>query len=186
VGNPVSRTRPLLAGLVVAGGSVLALPGTAHACSCVPADPRQLVDRADAVVWAEVRDVRSPADGTGQAHYLLDVETVYKGEVTERVQVDSAASGAACGLEDIRADRRYVFFLRGAGSRYTADLCGGTGRAVDRAELRSLAGTAEPEAGGPTRLPPSPYSWAGVGAGALGGVLGMLLAWRRGGGSGAP
>lgn len=108
--------RTVLVGLLLAGGAVLAVPGTAHACSCVSADPREFVEWADAVVWAEVSDAREPATGMGEAHYLLDVERVYKGEVTERVRVDSAASSAACGLEGIEAGRDYAFFLLGVAS----------------------------------------------------------------------
>lgn len=184
--------RSLMAGLVVAGGAVLAVPGTAHACSCVTAEPRQLVEWADAVVWAEVTDARMPLSGTGEAHYLLDVERVYKGEVTQRVRVDSAASGAACGLEGIEAGGRYAFFLLGDSSPYEANLCGGSG-GVERERLEKVLGAAErpaaegvidpagarPDPGGPERLPLSPYSYAGMGAGALAAVGLAALAWLR-------
>jgi hypothetical protein len=179
--------------LLVAGGLVVAAPGAAHACSCVTADPKEFVAWADAVVWAEVAETQVPADGMGSAHYLLDVQRVYKGDVTERARVDSAASGAACGLEGITAGRRYAFFLQGDGSPWTANLCGGTGfvteqdrleRAVAATEAGTPAGTA-PAPGGPEQLPMSVYSYAGIGVGGLVALAAGLVAWRRRGASGA-
>lgn len=183
----MQTVRAGIAGLVLAGGAILAVPGTASACSCVTADPAQFVEWADAVVWAEVTESQVPADGRGEAHYLLDVQRVYKGDVAERARVDSAASGAACGLEGIRTGRPYAFFLEGEDSPYTANLCGGTGFAVDRGHLeRAIAATdaataagRAPSSGGPERLAMSGYSYAGIGAGALGALAGVLLVWRR-------
>ena len=183
--------RTVLVGLLLAAGAVLAVPGAAHACSCVSADARQFVTWADTVVWAEVTDAQLPPSGAGEAHYLLQVETVYKGEATERVRVDSEGSGAACGLEGIEAGRRYGFFLQGDSSPYTASLCGGSGT-VERDQLERVvrgvdgAGASDgepaggaPEPGGPDRLPLSPYSYAGMGAGVLVAAVVALLAWVR-------
>lgn len=183
--------RALLGGLVLAGAAVLAVPGTAHACSCVSAGPREYVEWADAVVWARVVDVQRPAAPVGDAHYLLEVDRVYKGEVTRSAQVDSDVSGAACGLEGIESDRSYAFFLEGRDSPYSATLCGGSG-SVDRDRLERVLGTGEqetedqtatasgvaPQPGGPTRLPVSTWSWAGVGAGALACLVGCAV-WAR-------
>lgn len=182
--------RALLGGLVLAGTAVLAVPGTAHACSCVSAGPREYVEWADAVVWARVVDVQRPATPIGDAHYLLEVDRVYKGEVTRSAQVDSDVSGAACGLEGIESDRSYAFFLDGQGSPWSATLCGGTGN-VDRDRLEQLLGSRDdtgeagpvlreavgtaPQAGGPQRLPVSTWSWAGVGAGALACLVGCAV-----------
>ncbi len=191
----------LLAGFVIAGGAVLAVPGTAYACSCVAAGPRQYVEWADAVVWAEVVDVAKPPPPIGEAHYLLEVDRVYKGEVTRSVQVDSAVSSAACGLEGIEADRSYAFFLEGAASPYSATLCGGSGSVPqDRLEQVIGAGAAtgettdeggddtadgsdqteqavgaSPSPGGPDRLPISAWSWAGIATGALATIGGSAL-----------
>lgn len=186
--------RTLLGGLVLAGTAVLAVPGTAYACSCVSAGPRQYVEWADAVVWAQVVDVQRPAPPVGDAHYLLEVDRVYKGEVTRSAQVDSDVSGAACGLEGIESDRSYAFFLEGSGSPWSATLCGGTG-SVDRDRLEQVVGAGEgtgeqpgadaragaaagvaPQPGGPVRLPVSTWSWAGVGTGALACLVGCA-AW---------
>ena len=95
----------------------------------------------------------------GQAHYLLDVQRVYKGDVQERARVDSDASGAACGLEGITAGRRYAFFLQGDGSPWTANLCGGTGFAVDRDHLERAIGVAD--AGAPVGVAPAPAALSG-------------------------
>ncbi len=194
------RTAPaLLLGLLIAAGAVLAVPGTAYACSCVAAGPRQYLEWADAVVWADVVEV-SKSTPIGEAHYLLEVDRVYKGEVTRSVQVDSNASGAACGLEGIESDRSYAFFLDGDGSPYSATLCGGTG-AVARDRLERVVGAGAPGAadpsetsdpdeeavqgqqvvgsapapGGPERLPVSAWSWAGIATGALGTVAGSIV-----------
>lgn len=200
----MSRVRGFFAGMVLGSGLVVAVPGAAHACSCVTAEPEDFVARADAVVWAEVTDVRVSTGGPGAAHYLLDVDAVYKGEVTERVRVHSAASGAACGLEGIRVREAYVFFLQRAAEGdglvdlwrvpdgvWTADLCGGTG-AVDQQQVERVVGAArpsgrdagpapagEPAPGGPERLPLSGYSYAGMGVGALTSALVAAVLWRR-------
>ena len=175
--------RRLVLLLLMAGGLVVAAPGAAHACSCTTANAADFVTRADAVVWARVADVQMPAMGNGQAHYLLEVDTVHKGATTERLRLDSEASGAACGLEGIEVGRRYVFFLRAAGGEeWRADLCGGTGE-VRRAQVVSLLGAGrtseQPEPGGPQSLPPSAYSYAGMGLGGLAALATGAVLWRR-------
>lgn len=202
-GGPARHTsmrtlRGLLSVLAAAAGLVVAAPGAAYACSCVDDRAGTAVRSADAVVWAEVDEVQMPAMGGGTASYLLSVERVYKGEVTERAQVDSEASGASCGLEGIEVDRRYVFFLDGDGPRWYAGLCGGTGQ-VSRARVeRVLAGAEDgagvdrtsddpgrdPLPGGPTRLPVSPASYAGMVLGGAAAVVTGVVMWRRRGGSG--
>lgn len=127
------------AGAVLAASAVLATPGAAHACSCVSADVAQLVEWADVVVWAEVVDARVPPPAIGAASYLLDVDRVYKGAVTRSAQVDSPASGAACGLEGLAVGRSYAFFLEGEESPYYATLCGGSGGVPKEALERAVA-----------------------------------------------
>lgn len=199
--------RSLLVGLVMAGGAVLAVPGTAHACSCIAAGPTQYLEWADAVVWAEVVESQQPSPPIGKARYLLEVDRVYKGQVSRSAQVDSEASSAACGLEGIESGRSYAFFLEGEGSPYFATLCGGTG-SVPRAKLEQVVGVGDavetdaapgageqavltagssPEPGGPTRLPVSGWSWIGMGVGALAAAGGSVFwLWRRSAGRPEP
>ena len=107
--------------------------------------------------------------------------------------MDSAASGAACGLEGIRAGRRYAFFLNGDGSPWSANLCGGTGFGVGPERLERVVASDDaatsvgrvPEPGGPDRLPVSGFSYAGIGVGALAATMGAAVAWRRRRSSGA-
>ncbi len=190
--TPRAYLGALLAALVVAGGLVLVAPGPAYACSCVAGGPRQYVEWADVVVWARVDHAQVPPSAIGGAHYLLDVERVYKGAATQHVQVDSSASSAACGLEGIEEGEAYVFFLQGERPPHSASLCGGTGM-VKRAQLERVLDTdgdpvvtdgaagdsggegqpaaapegQDPAPGGPADLPVSAWSYLGMGAGVV-------------------
>jgi hypothetical protein len=183
----MKHMRRLLLLLVLAGSMAVVPAGSAHACSCVSARPAQFVEWADAVVWAEVRDVQTPLTGNGNARYLLDVQRVYKGEVSGRARVDSAAEGSACGLEGIEAGQHYAFFLAAADDdRWSADLCGGSGFGVDRATLERVAGPGSPaRPGGDDGLPVSAHSYAGMTFAGVAAALTAVVLWRRRPGSGA-
>ena len=55
----------------------------------------------------------------------IEADTLYKGDVrTSTVEVRSRND--ACALGDLKADRRYVFFVTEEGSELRADRCSGT------------------------------------------------------------
>jgi hypothetical protein len=187
--------RAVLVVLLSVTGLVLLGPATAYACSCVQSTPRDYFERAEVVVAGRVVD-RSAASGGpfgagDTVRYLLEVDQVFKGKATERLELVSGVSGAGCGLESVAVDDRGVFFLYraddasglgwDAGPTLAANLCGGTGQ-VTRAQAARIAGSGgppgdsssaagllrRPEPGGPSRLSPTTGEWATyVGGGAL-------------------
>jgi hypothetical protein len=81
----------------------------------------------------------------------VKVDQVYKGDLTSlRLTVKSEAT--PCGLTDLTADNRYLFFVRANGSNLLANLCGGTGPAtsVRTQKIVALLGP------GTTPNPPTP------------------------------
>ena len=54
--------------------------------------------------------------------YLFRVEQVYKGDIENRIEVVTAANGAACGLE-LRVDQRSGLLLTREGGRWRSSLC---------------------------------------------------------------
>ena len=74
---------------------------------------------ADGAVVGTVLE-RSEAGAT--ARYLLRVEQVYKGEINNRVEVVTAADGAACGLE-ARVGDRLGLLLDRVGGEWRSGLC---------------------------------------------------------------
>lgn len=101
-----------------------------------------------------------------EARYLLRVEQVYKGEIENRVEVVTAASGAACGLEAAEGDRLGLLLER-SGGEWRSGLCS----QVDPADFLALADVED------NTLPE--INWGGYVVGFL--VLGLagLLLWRR-------
>lgn len=150
-GRPIAVRRPLLAILGLLAGAVLAVgsAGPAGACSCVETSDDEAFAAA-AVVFAGVvtgrqdpppAQVQSSAD---PATWSFAVSTVYKGDVLEGQQVQSAMSGASCGLE-LRVGGEYLVFADRQGP-LTGNLCNGT---------RELANAAVPESFGPGEAPTS-------------------------------
>lgn len=146
--------RRLLVALFLAGCGVVLNQMPAHACSCVTQSTAQQAQRAQAVFTGKVTGIRRTAQ---VASYDVTVQTVYKGAVRATVTVESEPSGASCGLEDVVADRRYLFFGRLDGATVTANECEGTRpvTAATTAQIVRILG----EGSGPTgasRTPPPP------------------------------
>ena len=150
----MTALRTLLAAFVTATGLALVAPAPAFACSCASADPVQFVEWADLVVVGEVTGITPPPErevmSSGDpATYAVRVERVLAGEAGARIEVQSAVSGASCGLEDIEVGRAYVVFaghqdIEGnATERLFANLCGGTAPATRAYVARVEAVTGE-------------------------------------------
>lgn len=203
-------TRALLAALALALSFVVLVPATASACSCAISGVRDYVYRADVVVVGTVTDRRDPPQrpvmsSTDPVTYTVTVDRVLTGEAHATTEIRSAAFGASCGLEGVRAGRRYVLFATvDAQQQLRADLCGGTAPAT-AAYLRrveALTGSGHPPVSDGATLPRfttvsmpddtpgagGPSAWplvlVGTGAGAVllvGGALLLVLRANRAG-----
>jgi hypothetical protein len=148
---------------------VLAAPAPhAAACSCVVAEPSDFVEWADTIFVGTLVDIAPPPErpimsSADPATYRFEVTDVLEGEPRESTEVQSAQSGASCGLELMEVGTRYVVFAsrdQGDGKHVglSANLCGGTAP-VDGAllaEVERLTGPDSPPAPGETSTgPPS-------------------------------
>ena len=104
-------------GAVLLAAVVVLLPaGAAMACSCVEAPPdRALLGRSDVVFTGKLVERHDPtvflglSSSTDPAVLVFAVETVHKGSVAQRQGIETARSGATCGLELTQGRRALVF-----------------------------------------------------------------------------
>lgn len=149
----------LLAIVLVALSTVLLAPAPAFACSCAGLTPAEHVEGKDVVVTGRVLDhveARSRPWGGTPSTYLVETETVWRGEVTARFEVIGGEAGDTCAMEGIEVDRRYVFLLHQQGEELHGSLCGGTGSVSERQVDRLL----DPVAGQPTGGGPASTGWS--------------------------
>jgi hypothetical protein len=97
----------------------LALAADAFACSCLPVDLVRDLPRADGAFVGTVLERRVEKQN---AIYLFRVEQVYKGDIENRIEVVTAADGAACGLE-LGVDQRTGLLLMRDGGAWRSSLC---------------------------------------------------------------
>ena len=95
----------------------LALAADAFACSCLRVDLIRDLPRADGAFIGTVLERRVERQ---TAIYLFRVEQVYKGDIENRVEVVSAANGAACGLE-LQVDQRMGLLLTREGGKVAVE-----------------------------------------------------------------
>jgi hypothetical protein len=123
------NVRLLLGALVVACCGVVLAQTPAHACKCTGGSVERAANRADAVFTGSLLD---QSQSGGDRVYRVQVETLFKGEVSrDRVRVTSSARDS-CGLGTLESDRPYVFFVAVDGADLTTDQCAGTARASQR------------------------------------------------------
>jgi hypothetical protein len=99
-----------------------------------------------------------------QLVYVFSVDSVVKGELAERVEVRSPASGAACGFELEREEASGILLHRDGGG-WVGGLCG----QIAVGELIEAAESTE------TKL----VNWGGIVVGSAVLALGAFLVWRR-------
>lgn len=185
----------VLLALVLAPVPVVVTATAASACSCAFSEPEELVAMADVIVTGTVSDIDGSgwASGTDPVWYTLDVDEVFQGEATATMVFSSAADGASCGLENVRAGTRYVVFLTDGSSQLphvsdglTSSLCSGT-QAYDgsgaMADTLAELGGEPPQAGTTGSVPVMTGSlqpWLlGAGAALLVATVGLVLRLRR-------
>jgi hypothetical protein len=118
------RGRHLTVAAVVAFG-VLALAGTAQACSCAPQAPAESLRESDAAIVGRL--VKVMPRGRLHADYRYEVSRVYRGRKTiergQMLSVRSARRAAACALPR-RLGHRYGLFLIRGGGHWLSGICG--------------------------------------------------------------
>jgi len=105
--------------LLLIGVLALALAGDALACSCAPVDLVRDLPRADG---AFIGTLLERKDREATSTLLFRVEQVYKGDISNRVEVETARGGAACGIE-VPAGERIGLLLERDGGVWRSSLC---------------------------------------------------------------
>ncbi len=148
---------------VALAAAALALAGDALACSCLPVDLARDLPRADG---AFVGTLLAREDRVATSTLLFRVEQVYKGDISNRVEVETAQGGAACGIE-LRTGERIGLLLERRGGAWRSSLCS----QVDPAAFLALTDVED------NSLPP--VNWGGIVVGALILLAGVWFLARR-------
>ncbi len=183
--------RSFFASLLLALSVVVVGAAPSFACSCAGGEPEDFVGWADVVMLGTVTDRQGPPwrpvmSSADLATYTVEVETVFKGDVAPTAYIQTADSGASCGLEGIENGDRYVLFADRQDDALRANLCGGSAPATDQliaAVRTATGGETDPASTATAGEPPPPLGAALAMPAALGsGVVLALLAavmWVR-------
>jgi hypothetical protein len=126
----------------------------AYACTCRPVDLERDLPAADGAMIGTVLERRSTE---ASVVLLFRVEQVYKGDIDNRVEVETSRDGASCGLE-VGVGERIGLLLDRDGELWRSGLCS----QVDPADFLALTNVED------NSLPP--FNWGGIVVGVL--VLG--------------
>ena len=141
-----------LASLVLVGsglGSLAAIEGRAHACSCVTPKPLPLDAKRKADAVFEGRAYGQTIIGM-TTRYSFDVDRYWKGDLPERIEIETRTQSAACG-RTYELGRSYLIYARKDKGRWTDGLCSRTRPTVAAAQDLAMLGEgvvpnkAEPE-----------------------------------------
>lgn len=113
------RTLLLAVPVVLGAGSVPALP-----CSILAPIPGAPIT-ADVAVAGTVTGDTGPSGGADPRTYTLRVDTVLRGDAGQTLEVRTAGSSAACGVEFTRGKRYLVFASRDDGGVLSTSLASG-------------------------------------------------------------
>ncbi|MBB4915458.1 hypothetical protein [Streptosporangium saharense] len=99
--------------LLLVAAAIVAIPGTACACSCAPLKPTEQVGNASVVFTGTVLASR-PAKGdfsvpTPPVVYTFRIDQVYKGQAQAEYHVTTNVDSAACGY-NFEPGARYLVF----------------------------------------------------------------------------
>ena len=94
--------------------------GDALACSCLPVDLARDLPKADGAIIGAILERQ---DGADTSTLLFRVEQVYKGDIDDnRLEVETARGGAACGIEAPVGERLGLLLERDGGV-WRSSLC---------------------------------------------------------------
>lgn len=148
---------------VAIAAAALAFAADALACSCLPVDLARDLPRVDG---AFIGTLLERQDREATSTLLFRVEQVYKGDISNRVEVETARDGAACGIE-MRTGERIGLLLERGGGVWRSSLCS----QVDPAAFLELTDVED------NSLPP--VNWGGIVVGALILLAGVWFLGRR-------
>lgn len=137
--------RAIALALVLAAATLASSEQPAAACSCVPPDPWALLERADGAFVGRL--VQRREVGAGRAVLTFRVERSVKGGIGATVEVVTASSGAACGIETAVGRRVGLFLAQEAGA-WVGNLCW----QVSPEDLLAAADLPAPNGRGPVAL----------------------------------
>lgn len=154
---------PVAALLAVAALWLAQLP--AGACKGHPdwSVPEQ-VRHADAVFSGaviEAEDANDTAGGGGMVSYRVQIDRLYKGDLSEPVvRVESPSSFAACGLPPLPVGARYMFFVTESSDALVTTVDSGTTRATSTLtmKVREAVGSQGQSVGGTDQTAPVTYT----------------------------
>src|SRR5687768_10351425 len=145
--------RTLRTSVVVAVLVAGVLAEQALACSCAgPGDPREELANADGAFYGELLERRATGPGLSSGEPVIlryRVIRVFKGDIGAEVEVETAASGASCGIEAEIGDQDGLLLERDAQGRWSGNLC------QMRSEAHLAAGTEQMPA--PDGEPPARF-----------------------------
>jgi hypothetical protein len=141
----------------------LALAGDALACTCAPVDLARDLPRADGAFVGTLLE-REDREATSTLRFR--VEQVYKGDIENRVEVETSRDGATCGLE-LPVGERVGLLLDRDGDLWRSSLCS----RVDPAAFLALTDVKDNE------LPE--LNWPGIVLGFLVLVAGLYALFRK-------
>ena len=124
--------RSLLVALILACSGVVLSQMPAHACTCADASMKQQANRADAVFSGVLVDTSKGRMGQKNRKatiYEITADMVFKGDLDQAEVEVASGRGTSCGLGNLPAERRYLFFVEERGGAYVTDQCSGTDRA---------------------------------------------------------
>lgn len=160
--------------LLVLISTFLAFAGPAYGCSCMAAEPQQMLEFGPTAFVGTMTGVVPAAQGPLGAQHLLtfEVEAVLAGEVPAEVQILTADNSAACGI-DANIGSRLAVFATDEGGQLSSSLCSVTDA---DAALNALGPGTAPTPGGSATSDGSSFDWQAVGLGA-GGLAVLAGAW---------
>ena len=129
---------PSLVALVLGGATIVALEGDADACTCVTPKPLPLDAKRKADAVFEGRAYGQTIIG-GTTRYSFDVDRYWKGDLPERIEIETRTQSAQCG-RSYELGRSYVIYARKNKGRWTDGLCSRTRATVAAAQDLAMLG----------------------------------------------
>ncbi|HAX80395.1 MAG TPA: hypothetical protein DCY88_32310 [Cyanobacteria bacterium UBA11372] len=112
--------------MLLSAASLLAIfqATAAYACSCIPSNPQQSFESAQAVFAGRVIDVIQP-NPDSEVQVRFEVSRIWKGQKRPQIVVMTSSSSASCGYS-FQAGEQYLVYASRQKSQLETGLCSGT------------------------------------------------------------